>query len=428
MNHSFIFWSVIIFCFQIPLYAQSTEEIDLLKNLVVKIYNKNSSTPYTGIIIGNVDSIFYVLTATHAIKDNDEVRINFFQQFETVGRVHQELKDPEANLDFTIIKGIVPSNSEIINDLNPIRAVNEFHSFPDAIYYIIGHPKGSNWIVTKHFLFDSLYLNDLRKIQLVNDEGGVSLGSSGSPVFDEAFQLIGIVTDYSGQVVVVNIREILNLINFKHWSVRSNLILYPKVIHVDYYSKAGILKDSVNFESDEYAMSADDVISSSNRKKFIGINIDKPIVDSTYEFKNDKYFIGMLIEKKAIFKYPLKAISWVPSLVYFYTLQKKMSNKTDYEVEDSDKWKIYAGVVVLPALAFAAYRTALTLFSGESSSTPFISDQWEYEFGFATLLLITADLVLGYPKWKLDMFTLVKEIPVIHEPPTLPLINLKFRF
>lgn len=176
-------------------------DIEAVKSHVVKIACSSRSFPRsnketkreqgTGIVIGSHENIaLYLLTAYHVIVSDDtllynNIEISFYN--DSSGPKSAKLIMFDKEYDIALLKTIKNNNNTFtglcwktaddLKDLETLKAIS--------------HPSNDPWFVTEHAL------NKKQEGILAFTKAGITFGSSGAPLFNSKFEIVGLITDFA---------------------------------------------------------------------------------------------------------------------------------------------------------------------------------------------------------------------------------------
>jgi len=228
---------MLFFCFNSLLYAQDIKQVWLedAKSNIVKItsYKSNDVVEYgAGIIIKDTPRIRLIMTAYHVIEDSDSIHVRFYDTRATdyLGKVYERI---DQEKDFALIYVRKDANLQRINSL---EIVSDSTIKETDKVFTIGHPRGSDWYVSSGEIRRS---EDILSYAFSRES--VDPGNSGGGLFNEHFQLIGLVThkqEKDGHALKIKYAiEIL-----KNWGFPFNKFMFAEKRKIEIALKNGISK------------------------------------------------------------------------------------------------------------------------------------------------------------------------------------------
>lgn len=220
--------------------AQETFKIENLKNSVVllALYKENGQDPAiaTGYIIGSDATSIFIMTANHVF-ESDNGRINTDSVYVQFHKLKLRVKGQFRNLprmtelDVAFIKVKKPKEAntflvlDVINDFKNENEADELHNYSN--------------IEKKEWWYKKNYIS-----QKSSDATGlffglsviVSGGTSGSPLFNKKFELIGMVLENQK---AIKIDKILQAIEDKSIAIPINLLGGNKIVLIESSPKGG---------------------------------------------------------------------------------------------------------------------------------------------------------------------------------------------
>lgn len=208
----------------------------LSKGVVKIIGGKNQFLDSgTGIVIGQQANRLYILTASHVVKDKKKVKVRFSISDKSysptkdnlyVGKVINRTKlrkrppkRTDPYLDIAVVRVELPSEGLSITSfpkigIGDVSRINSFDKVISICYYDVGIFSVENQV-------QRIPLG--KKICITNKSKSIIPGCSGSPVFDEHENILGITifTDPMG-TVATKIEVILR--QLEEWGISTNLI------------------------------------------------------------------------------------------------------------------------------------------------------------------------------------------------------------
>ena len=441
------------------MYSQEIDKLPFVYKILIPIENTDSVIIQTGFMMVGTKGI--VTTLHGLIGHRNYGAYNIVN--DRLENLNIEMVDIENDL-------AIISNSELRQRSNEygFKRSNQIPLAGQNLY-VSGHPKGIELYtevvtinVTPIKPLHTMLANQPSNIKdplkkrkspsdrqdVININAPLVEGFSGAPLFDADFYLYGVV--FGGLLgglaeicwaipeanfrLIDKVREKFELDKLEGLNANKTFSLtvvvnpnYPdnfmrKILFKD-ISGDKILEDVI--ETDIAEVNSDYLISRSKLPQFLGWNIYRDTLDTIYSPDYLQKHKKIVVEERPGFRYWWKTFAWIPSAAYISTIIIRANDQNNYFVENSDKPWVYLGTVT-PAIGWSLYRIVYKFFTGVEVFTP----DWEWELSISYSLFAAADYFTG-PGKKIDMFGLIKEkpeIPMIKDPPPLPLINLKFRF
>lgn len=166
--------------------------LDRVENGVVVLVDIEGQTLCAGSILNREGE---VLTAAHCVSnltDHFVAQIRgSSQQFETV------VEAADFSKDLAVVRLTHPPK-----DLQPLRLAAGNSRVGDPVW-IIGHPMGSNWLVTKGISSGFFRTRSPQlSVEIMKTDGIINPGNSGGPILNEQGEIVGVVS--SIDVVIPN--------------------------------------------------------------------------------------------------------------------------------------------------------------------------------------------------------------------------------
>ena len=216
-------------------------DLETLRNGTVKIESKddddNTIENGTGIIVGYQNEKLYFVSAKHVVEEADNLNLTFFSQ--PLKKYPAAILQPHPSLDLVLLVAEIPFSEGLIFPTLNTRTIDEKRDKLGTDVLVIGHPDfsaGSGWqMINQNTLQDFNFPawdkdTDIFSITSVN----VKAGCSGGPVFDEDFNLIGMVitigTYQSECIKIKKIEEMLTGLNFPKNKLQPAFVFNPPPI------------------------------------------------------------------------------------------------------------------------------------------------------------------------------------------------------
>jgi len=161
---------------------------DEAKGYVVRIVRGDGMG--AGVVITS-DGI--IVTNAHVVRRAQEVRVETFEGRKLLGKV----VTADSSQDLALLR---VESTEV--SWTPVAIVAGVQPPVGSEVYVIGHPAGLGWTVTRGII--SAYRRG-RGVQMIQTDAAISPGSSGGPLLDKVGHLIGIVTGRARREGVENV-------------------------------------------------------------------------------------------------------------------------------------------------------------------------------------------------------------------------------
>ncbi len=195
-------------------------DLETLKNGTVKIESNddegNTIESGTGIIVGYQNEKLYLVSAKHVVNEADELNLTFYSQ--PLNKYPASVYQPHPIYDLVILVAEIPSSNGLNFPTLNTRIIDEKKDNLGTDVLIIGHPNfstGNGWQMLNQNQIQSFNFPPKEKNTDIFSitAGNIKAGCSGGPVFDENFNLIGMVItvgDYQSECI--KIEKIENMI------------------------------------------------------------------------------------------------------------------------------------------------------------------------------------------------------------------------
>ena len=224
--YSFFFCFVCWFEFNYQNIDLIDEKVVHYCSNVVKIIIHDSKYPNvdglegTGFIIG-ANEYYYILTAKHNVQpdylkiDSIEIRFKDNQKF-IIPTTYDNIVSQA--LDVIIIKVQLPASINK-DDFQTVRIGKIQDAKVNSKVWAIGHSTKASWDISENKIKNVKYENNPSRFSI--SEGDLSEGCSGGPIFDEKFNLLGLViNDIKNGFVASNIYNVIRISN--EWALNYN--------------------------------------------------------------------------------------------------------------------------------------------------------------------------------------------------------------
>lgn len=198
----------------------ANKKIENYKSMVVKI-TPDKGTTSAGLIVGNMDNKIYILATYHSVKKHKVFEINFHGRLETVKAPKFDKVNESLDLAILVLNPV--SQTTLFEPLRVLKIRDLERSRYGEGVWLLGHPGSRSWLANTNVnvIEDSTDLSDTRIFNISNQ--GIVEGYSGGPVFDNNYNLLGIVSHIGPFVEVIRIMHIIRQLSI--WGIPFNQLL-----------------------------------------------------------------------------------------------------------------------------------------------------------------------------------------------------------
>ncbi len=131
-----------------------------------------------------VDDRGFVITNAHVVSGHTALLIETGSGLQTTG--HVTFADP--TLDLAIV-----ALDSLDQPWQPVRLQNDFEPRVGADVYVIGHPVGLGWSISRGIISGYRLAGEVAALPMIQTDAAISPGNSGGPLVDQDGRVLGIV-------------------------------------------------------------------------------------------------------------------------------------------------------------------------------------------------------------------------------------------
>ena len=259
----FIFIIILFYCLCLDcalLQDQTKKDITEISKGVVKII-RGKDQPLdigTGIVIGLESNRLYILTASHVVKDKKKVKVRFSFRDKSYSLTKDKSYKGKV-INRTKLRKKPPKRTDPYLDIAVVSVELPSKGFPIKSFPEIGIGHTSQIIplnkVTSICYFDVEIFSGDSQVQTKSLEKkfcitrvSISPGCSGSPVFDERENILGIITFIDSMGAVATKIEVI-LKRLEKWNIPTNLLTTSQSCYVTVKSTPADAEIRINNKS-----------------------------------------------------------------------------------------------------------------------------------------------------------------------------------